>query len=44
MSPRRALALDLVSAAAVLAGVALLCLAALDWVAYQRFFLSLVER
>ena len=42
--PRRAITLDLLSALALLGGVALLCLAALSWVSYQSFLLSLLQR
>jgi hypothetical protein len=35
---------DLLAALALLGGVALLCLSAIDWVAYQGFLISLVLR
>ena len=41
---RAAVVQDLLPAAALLAGVTLVCLAALDWVAYQGFLLSLLQR
>ena len=41
---RASVLLDLLPATALLAGVTLACLAAIDWVAYQGFLLSLLQR
>jgi hypothetical protein len=35
---------DLLAMIALLGGVTLLCLSAIDWVAYQGFLLSLLQR
>lgn len=41
---RLSLGLEILSAAAFLGGVTLLCLAALDWVAYDAFLVALLRR